>query len=135
VSETGRVRLDRWLWAARFYKTRAAAKRALEAGQVLCAGQRAKPSREIGPGVELVIGRGTFEHAVLVTGVAQRRGSAADAALLYQEAPDSIERRSRAAAQLRLNGIGLETPASRPDRRDRRALKRLKQYVPEDSTP
>jgi ribosome-associated heat shock protein Hsp15 len=135
VSESGRVRLDRWLWAARFFKTRVAAKRALEAGHVLCAGHRAKPSREVGPGMELVIGRGPIEQTVLVTGVAERRGSAADAALLFQESPESIERRTRAAAQLRASGGGLESPASRPDRRDRRALKRLKQFVPEDSPP
>ena len=129
--DTQRVRLDRWLWAARFFKTRAAAKRALEAGKVAYDGQRAKPSREVGPGTQLVIGHGPAQQTVIVTGVAERRGNAAAAARLYQETPQSIAQRSAAAAQLRLHGSGLESPASRPDRRDRRALKHLKQFVPE----
>lgn len=134
MSETERVRLDRWLWAARFFKTRAAAKRALEAGRVSCAGQRAKPSREVGPGLELVIERGLIEQTVVVTAIAERRGSATDAAKLYLETPDSIARRTAAAERLRSGG-GSISPVSRPDRRDRRALKRMKQFVPEQDVP
>lgn len=129
MSDAERVRLDKWLWAARFFKTRAAAKRAIEAGRVVCDGQRAKPAREVGPGLELVVGRGDIEQTVVVTAVAQRRGSAVDAAKLYRETPDSIARRTAAAARSRLAGIGLEVPPSRPDRRERRALKRMKQFV------
>jgi len=132
--DTARVRLDRWLWAARFFKTRAAAKQALEAGRVACAGQRANPSREVTPGLELVIERGSIEQTVVVAAIAQRRGSAADAAKLYLETPDSIARRAALAAQSRLGG-GVVSPASRPDRRDRRALKRMKQFVPEEHNP
>ena len=134
MSETERVRLDRWLWAARFFKTRAAAKRALEAGRVLCGGQRAKASREVSPGLELVIERGLLEQTVVVTAVAQRRGSASDASHLYVETQDSIARRTAAAARLQTYGAPI-SPESRPDRRDRRALKRLKQFVPERDLP
>lgn len=130
MSDVERVRLDRWLWAARFFKTRAAAKKALDAGKVVCDGQRAKPSREVGPGVELVIGRGSDQQTIVVTGVAERRGNAASAARLYHETQESIAARNSAVAQSRLDAIGHEPPPSRPDRRDRRALKRLKQFVP-----
>jgi ribosome-associated heat shock protein Hsp15 len=134
MSDTGRVRLDRWLWAARFFKTRAAAKRALEAGHISCGGQRAKASREVGPGLELVIERGIIEQTVVVTATAERRGSAVDAAQLYVETDDSIARRTALAAQLRSRGMPV-SPPSRPDRRDRRALKRMKQFVPVDDPP
>jgi ribosome-associated heat shock protein Hsp15 len=134
MTDTERVRLDRWLWAARFFKTRAAAKRALEAGRVSCAGQRAKPSREVCAGVELVIERGLIEQTVIVTAIAQRRGSAGEAATLYLETPDSIARRTAVAAQLRSSG-DVVAPQSRPDRRDRRALKKMKQFVPEGDAP
>jgi ribosome-associated heat shock protein Hsp15 len=134
VSDTERVRLDRWLWAARFYKTRAAAKRALEAGRVLCGGQRAKASRDVGPGLELVIERGLIEQTVVVTAVAQRRGSAADASSLYLETPDSIARRAATQEQMRARGAPV-SPQARPDRRDRRALKRMKQFVPDEDLP
>ncbi len=121
------VRLDRWLWAARFYKTRSAAKTAIEGGKVHCGGQRAKPSKEVGVGTELVISRGMVEHTVVITGIAQRRGSATEAERLYRETPDSIERRSEAATQRRLTGASLIAPQARPGRRDRRELMRLKQ--------
>jgi ribosome-associated heat shock protein Hsp15 len=134
MTETYRVRVDRWLWAARFFKTRAAAKRALEAGRVLCAGQRVKPSREVGPGLELVIERGLSEQTIVITAVAERRGSASDAAQLYVETPASIARRTEAAAQFRARGAPI-SPESRPDRRDRRELKRMKQFVPERDLP
>ena len=134
MSDTDRVRVDRWLWAARFFKTRAAAKRALEAGRVLCAGQRVKASRDVAPGLELVIERGLSEQTVVVTAVAERRGSASDAAQLYVETPESIARRAAAAAQFRARGAPV-APESRPDRRDRRELKRMKQFVPERDLP
>ncbi len=127
MSDEGRVRLDRWLWAARFYKTRSAAKSAIEGGKIHCAGQRAKPSKEVGVGVELAISRGDVEQSVIVTGIAQRRGSAAEAEMLYRETDESIARRTAAAAQRRLIGASLAAPQARPDRRGRRELMRLKQ--------
>lgn len=135
MSETHRVRLDRWLWAARFFKTRAAAKKALESGKIDWEGQRPKPSREVVLGAELTICRGEVEQTVLVTGLAERRGSAEDAARLYTETRESIARRETAAAQRRLLRNGLTAPPGRPDRRERRALKALKQSTRDNPPP
>jgi ribosome-associated heat shock protein Hsp15 len=132
VNDSAKVRLDRWLWAARFYKTRSAAKEAIEGGKVHCGGQRAKPSKEIGIGMELVISRGIVEQTVVVTGVGERRGSAADAAHLYRETSDSIARREDVADQRRLTGGSFAAPQARPDRRGRRELMRLKQSGAEE---
>lgn len=132
TNDAAKVRLDRWLWAARFYKTRSAAKVAIEGGRVHCGGQRAKPSKEVDVGTELVISRGMVEHTVVVTGISQRRGSATEAERLYRETPDSIERRLEGAKQRRLTGASLIAPPARPDRRGRRELMRLKQSNLED---
>ncbi len=132
ANDRAMVRLDRWLWAARFYKTRSAAKVAIEGGRVHCGGQRAKPSKEVGIGTELVISRGMVEHTVVITGIAQRRGSATEAERLYRETPDSIERREEGATQRRLTGASWIAPQARPDRRGRRELMRLKQSNSEE---
>ena len=132
MSDADSVRLDRWLWAARFYKTRSAAKHAIEGGNIRCAGQRAKPSKEVSVGIELAISRGDVEQIVIVTGLAQRRGSAAQAEPLYRETTESVARRTAAAAQRRLIGASLTAPQTRPDRRGRRELMRLKQSGHED---
>jgi ribosome-associated heat shock protein Hsp15 len=133
MNDPAKVRLDRWLWAARFYKTRSAAKDAIEGGKVHCGGQRAKPSKEIGIGMELEITRGAVAQTVIVTGIGERRGSAAEAALLYRETADSIARREEAANQRRLTGGAFAAPHARPDRRGRRELMRLKQSGAEES--
>ncbi len=127
MSDSDSTRLDRWLWAARFYKTRSAAKHAIEGGKIHCGGQRAKPSKEVHVGIELAISRGDVEQTVIVTGIAQRRGSAAQAEPLYRETAESVARRTAAAAQRRLIGASLTAPQTRPDRRGRRELMRLKQ--------
>ena len=127
MNEPTKVRLDRWLWAARFFKTRSAAKDAIDGGKVHCGGVRAKPSKEIGVGDELVISRGISEQTVIVTGVAQLRGRATDAALLYRETDASIAARRAAAEQRRLVGGPVAAPPIRPDRRARRELLRMKQ--------
>jgi len=121
------VRLDRWLWAARFFKSRSQAKEAIDAGHVRVDGQRAKPSREIGNGARLTVPRGFDVVDVVVTGLAERRGSASDAARLFVETQDSIARRESAATSRRLSGAAYIAPAGRPSKRDRRALARLKQ--------
>jgi ribosome-associated heat shock protein Hsp15 len=131
VTEQQRVRLDRWLWAARFFKTRSAAKRALETGKIRCDGQRPKASREVGEGTQLTIERAGVEYTVVVTGIAQRRGTAGEAAALYSETEQSVVQRKRQAEQLRLYNQGVESPPSRPNSRDRAAIKRLKQFSTE----
>lgn len=131
-NNAAKVRLDRWLWAARFYKTRSAAKDAIEGGKVHCGGQRAKPSKEVGVGIELVISRGMVEQTVVITGIGDRRGSAAEAARLYRETPESIAARENALNQRRIAGASFAPPPMRPDRRGRRELMRLKQSAIEE---
>ena len=101
-NDSEKVRLDRWLWAARFYKTRSAAKDAIDGGRVHCDRQRAKPSKEVGVGTELEISRGLSNYTVVITGVAQRRGSAAEAERLYRE---TRRERQNGAPQPRSNGV------------------------------
>ena len=122
-----KVRLDRWLWAARFFKTRAQAKVAIDAGHVQLNGNRAKTAKEIGPGDELGVRRGWTTRTVIVTAIAQQRGNATVAATLYAETPDSIERREAEAARRRMERAGLKVPDTKPDKRGRRALKQLQQ--------
>ena len=117
------VRLDRWLWAARFFKTRALAVEAIAGGRVHLAGQRTKPSKEVGPGDELEISFGQGATVSLVVrGTAQRRGSAAVAAGLYEETPESIEAKERRAEQRRLAPPPFPPGGARPTKRDRRRL-------------
>jgi ribosome-associated heat shock protein Hsp15 len=132
MNEPSKVRLDRWLWAARFFKTRSAAKDAIDGGKVHCAGVRAKPSKEIGIGTELVISRGMTEQTVIVTGVSENRGRANDAALLYRETDASAATRRAAAEHRRLVGGPVAAPPIRPDRRARRELLRMKQSAADD---
>ena len=116
----GRVRLDRWLWAARFYKTRALACDAIETGAVRVDGERAKPARALKAGDRVLVRKGPVTWDVVVTGLAERRGPARDAALLYAEDEASIAARRETLARLRA-----EAPPrfpGRPTKRDRRAL-------------
>lgn len=121
-----RVRIDRWLWAARFFKTRSLAKAAVEGGRAHVNGARVKAARGIRPGDTVTISRGREEREVVVTGVAERRGSASDAAKLYQETAQSIERRAEDDAIRRMQRAGLRVPRTRPTTRQRRQLARLK---------
>ena len=121
-----RVRLDKWLWAARFFKTRAKAKDAIDGGKVECEGVRAKPAKEITVGVELRIRQGFDLKVVHVTALSSQRRGAAEAAELYEETPESIEKREREAERRRAQRTMFELPDQRPDRRDRRTLEKLK---------
>jgi len=128
-----RVRLDRWLWAARFFKTRAQAKAAIEGGKVSfhgpgdAQGFKPKASKEIAVGDRLSVRRGVVDQTVDVTGLAERRGSTTDAARLYRETDASVEAREAAVARRRMERAGLRVPSGRPDKRGRRELARLKQ--------
>jgi ribosome-associated heat shock protein Hsp15 len=117
------VRIDKWLWAARLLKTRSLAAEAVKGGRVQVNGQRVKPSREVGPGDELEVRIGQVRRTVVVRGVAERRGPAKEAVLLYEETPDSIAARELLAEQRRLAspppGADL---GMRPTKRDRRRL-------------
>ena len=121
------VRLDRWLWAARFFKSRAQAKKAVEAGHVELNGRRTKSAKEIAPGASLSIRRGFARSLVVVKAVAEQRRNAAFAQTLYEETEESIRAREAEAAARGLQRAGLAVPDRKPDRRARQALKKLKQ--------
>ncbi len=122
-----KVRLDRWLWAARFFKTRAQAKTAIEGGKVQLEGHSGKPSKDVCLGQHIVVRRNDELFEVEVTGLAERRGSATIAATLYQETAQSISRRAAAQAQRKMERAGLRVPSTKPDKHSRRALQKLKQ--------
>lgn len=120
--DDNKVRLDKWLWAARFFKTRAQAKEAIEGGKVHCRGERCKPGKEPKVGDELQIRIGFDERTVLVQALSGVRRGAPEAQLLYSETADSITRReAAAAAQRKAGSIGVETDG-RPSKKQRRQL-------------
>ena len=122
----GRVRLDKWLWAARFYKTRTLAAEAIGGGKVQVNGDRAKRARPVQVGDEVRVRQGPYEHLVVVRELSERRGPASQAAALYEETPASREAREKLALQLKtLNAVFLPE-RGRPTKRDRREMERLK---------
>ncbi|MEZ5099119.1 MAG: S4 domain-containing protein [Thermoleophilia bacterium] len=120
------VRIDKWLWAARFFKTRSLAQEAVEGGRVHLAGNRVKPSREVRVGDTLEVTIGDATLTVVVRGLSDRRGPAAVAQALYEETPESADRRARQREQRRLAApLGADL-GERPTKRDRRRLEALR---------
>jgi ribosome-associated heat shock protein Hsp15 len=121
-----RVRIDKWLWAARFFKTRSAATDAVTGGHVHVDGERVKPARDVKLGDRLEIRRGQTRFTVTVTGLADRRGPASAAVELYEEDPESILARQKQRDERRLaKPLGADLSA-RPTKRDRRRLDALR---------
>ena len=112
------MRIDKWLWAARFFKTRTLAAQAIEAGHVSVNGERAKAAKPVKPADAVVVRRPPFEHTVLVKGLSERRGPASEAALLYEETAESRARRTVLAAEMK----ALPSPRfkGRPTKKTRR---------------
>lgn len=121
---TERVRLDKWLWAARFFKTRPLATAAVVGGKVHLNGARTKPGREITIGASLSIHKESYEFIVVVRGISSRRGPAKDAVLLYEETTESQQKRATVALALKTMAQPLST--GRPSKKDRRSLARLR---------
>ncbi len=118
-----RFRLDKWLWAARFYKTRALAGEEVERGRITVNGQLAKPSREVRVGDRLVLRHGDVTRTVDVLGLSGTRGPAPEAQALYAETPDSVAERLKAAEARRLGAEPAQSlDHGRPTKRDRRQL-------------
>jgi ribosome-associated heat shock protein Hsp15 len=120
-----RLRIDKWLWAARFYKTRSLASDAVDAGKALVNGQRAKPAKTLKPGDELQIRAHGVEYTVKVLALSDRRGPAPQAALLYEETAESKRKRQEA----KLTRVPLEPAAiirGRPTKKARRQLQKLR---------
>ncbi|NIB39595.1 RNA-binding protein [Pseudomaricurvus alkylphenolicus] len=127
ASELQRVRIDKWLWAARFFKTRSLAKQAIDGGKVHCEGQRIKPSKEIETGVSLTIRQGWDEKTVEVVALSDQRRGAPEAALLYKETEQSIAKRQAEADQRKaLRGTGIQTER-RPTKKQRRQIHRFRE--------
>ena len=119
---TAPVRRDRWLWAARFFKTRGLAVEAVTGGRVHLNGQRTKPSKDVRPGDELEVTFGQATVTAIVKATAERRGPTAEAKLLYEETPESLEAKERRAEQRRLAPPPVAPGGARPTKRDRRRL-------------
>ena len=124
------LRIDKYLWAARFFKTRALAGEAIDAGRVSVNGERAKPAKTVKPGDAIAIRRPPFEYVVSVKVVSERRGPAAEAQKLYEETPESRAKREAVAAELK----SMPPPVfkGRPTKKDRRALERFNRRQDED---
>jgi len=122
-SPTDRIRIDKWLWAARFFKTRSLATDEVQAGRVLLGDQAVKASREVRIGDTLEIWQAKIPRTVVVTGISGQRGSAPQAAQLYSETAQSVARRAALAEQRRLSPEPANAIAhGRPTKRDRRQL-------------
>jgi ribosome-associated heat shock protein Hsp15 len=118
------IRLDKWLWAARFFKTRGLAAEAVTGGKVAINGARPKPSRLVRPGDQLTIRRGPYEWTVIVHGVARLRGPADQARELYEETEESRRKREAVASQLKLESPPEFDSPGRPSKKNRRAIAR-----------
>ena len=121
------VRADVWLWAARMYKTRSLAKEAIDGGKVELNGSACKPAKAVHIGDVLRLMRGNERVEVLVRGLSDKRGPAAQAQALYEETPQSIAHRANEAAMRRLHAHA-PRPAGRPDKQDRRLLRDMKEH-------
>ena len=121
-----KVRLDKWLWAARFFKTRSLAKAAIESGKVHLDGQRVKVSKEISVNDKLQIRQGWDEKDIVVKQLSEQRRGAPEAQLLYEETAESIARREAQAQARKAAGGMLDHPAQRPSKLQRRQLHRFK---------
>ena len=121
--DSDRVRLDKWLWAARFFKTRSAATEAIAGGKVEVNGERAKPAKAVKPDDEIRLRVGPYEHVLIVRQLGDRRGPASVAQTLYEETQASRESRERLAAQLKLAPPAFVfEEKGRPTKKDRRDL-------------
>ncbi len=119
------VRLDKWLWAARFFKTRQLAITAINGGRVEVNGQRAKPGKAVQPGAHLRISKGPLEWDILIKAVSRQRSPATEAAMLYEETEASRLHRQELEREQRELGVYSPGPQSKPNKRDRRLIHRF----------
>lgn len=129
-----KVRLDKWLWAARFYKTRNIAKQAIEGGKVQVEKTKSKVSKEIVPGMEIILTKGWDKITVIVEELSDKRGPAPDAKKLYKETQESIDRRLSNAQDRKLAAGSVPRTRSKPSGKDRRSLQKLKEEL-QGNTP
>ncbi len=133
VPEVGdKVRIDKWLWAARLFKTRSMAGTAVSGGRVHLNGERVKAAHAVRVGDQLEISRDRYAVIVNVLGLADKRGPAKQAVLLYQETEDSITRREAHRERMRIARASMVAPAKRPDKKGRREIARLRRESPQE---
>jgi len=127
------VRLDKWLWAARFYKTRAIAREMIEGGKVHYNGQRGKPSKQVEVNAEIKLRQGNDERTIVVLSLSGQRRGAEEAQQLYKETQTSIDNREKVAQARKLNALTMPHPDRRPDKKERRNLIKFKYGEADDS--
>ncbi|RDE81334.1 ribosome-associated heat shock protein Hsp15 [Haemophilus parahaemolyticus] len=123
------VRLDKWLWAARFYKTRSIAKAMIEGGKVHYNGQRAKVSKAVEIGATIKLRQGNEEKEVEVLALSDQRRGAPEAQLLYQETEKSVKQREAIAFARKANALSMPHPDRRPNKKERRELVKFKEHI------
>ena len=126
MTQDERIRLDKWLWAARFYKTRALARQAIEGGKVRCEGIRTKPGKIVEVGMTIRLQQGDWERIVIVQGVRNDRRPAPEAQLLYRETEESIRLRDELAAERKARPSHWPAP-SRPTKKQRRNIRKFRE--------
>lgn len=123
------VRLDKWLWAARFYKTRSIAKAMIEGGKVHYNGQRAKVSKAVEIGAMIKLRQGNEEKEVEVLALSDQRRGVPEAQLLYQETEKSVKQREAIAFARKANALSMPHPDRRPNKKERRELVKFKEHI------
>ncbi|AFI86608.1 heat-shock protein [Aggregatibacter actinomycetemcomitans] len=126
TDEKDAVRLDKWLWAARFYKTRTLAKEMIDGGKVHYNGQRSKPNKIVEVGATLKLRQGSEEREITVLALSTQRRGAAEAQLLYRETEQSVANREKLAMARKMNALTMPHPDRRPDKKERRDLLKFK---------
>jgi ribosome-associated heat shock protein Hsp15 len=127
VSEpAAKARLDKWLWAARFFKTRSLAAEAIETGKVEVNGERAKRAKQLQAGDSVRVRLGPYHHIVKVLGISERRGPASVAAKLYAETAESLKAREQLQAQMKASQSAFGYESGRPTKKDRREIEKLR---------
>ncbi|WP_240478248.1 ribosome-associated heat shock protein Hsp15 [Photobacterium aquae] len=125
-SDNTQVRLDKWLWAARFYKTRSIARNMVDGGKVQYNGQRSKPSKIVEVGAELRVRQGNEEKTIVIEQISGTRRGAPEAQTLYRETAESIAKREQHAQMRKLNAFDSPSPDKRPDKKQRRDIIKFK---------
>ena len=125
AEENEKIRLDKWLWAARFFKTRALAKGAIEGGKVHYEGQRCKVSKTVDVGAKLTIRQGFDEKIVVIKALSEQRRGAPEARLLYEETPESIKARMDKAEYRKVVKASQAAPDHKPNKKERRDMRRF----------
>jgi len=125
-SEPDKLRLDQWLWTARFFKTRQLSAKAISGGKIRLNGERAKPAKAVHIGDQLEIKRGPYRTVVIIEALSTCRGSASQAKVLYHETEESITNRETLAGQLHMQSQAVQYDRGKPSKRDRRAMEKLR---------